>query len=137
VDKKALNAGLVGGVVILAISTVLSMMMQAIFSYKVLALDGMRAVDDPIMGLFFLHPWVLSFAMVFAYPYVGRTMRGNYLEKGKKFGLLVWVLAEVPSAFLVYTSMDYPIGFTVNSVVSTLLYVVGGGIVIARMMEKK
>lgn len=136
-DKKAVTAGLVGGVVILAISTIMSMVMQAVFSYNVLALDGMRVINDPVMALFFLHPWVLSFAMVFAYPYMGRTMRGNYLEKGKKFGLLVWVLAEVPSAFLVYTSMDYPIGFTVNSVVSTLLYVVGGSIVIARMMEKK
>jgi hypothetical protein len=49
--------------------------------------------------------------------------------------LLGWVVYGIPSAFIVFSSMDYPIGFTVNSVIGSLLYMLGAGITITRLSK--
>lgn len=135
--KKFILAGVIGGVVITAVSLIVGSIITFLFPYNVLELGGMRTVTDPVMMLFFLHPWVLSFAMALVYPYFSKVLEGNYLCKGKKFGVLVWAVASIPSAFLVYSSMDYPVGFTVNSVIGSLLYVLAAGITIAKIMDAK
>ena len=52
---------------------------------------------------------------------------------GKAFGLFVWLLYGLPSAFIVYSSMTYPIGFTVNSLLGSLLYLVAAGITLEKL----
>jgi len=54
--------------------------------------------------------------------------RSKGLCRGKAFGIYVWLLAGLPSAFIVYTSMDYPLGFTVSSLAGSFLYMVAAGI---------
>jgi hypothetical protein len=73
--------------------------------------------------------------MAFAYTYAKGSLKGNYMKKGEKFGLIMWIVVSIPSAFLVFTSMDYPIGFTVNSIVGPLIYMLAVGAVIAKLME--
>ena len=133
--KKIVVSGIAAGVAILVISMVVSYAFQAIFSYDVLKLSGMRAVNDPIMVLFFLFPFVLAFAMAIVYSHVERSLKGNYIEKGKTFSLLMWLAYSVPSAFIVFSSMDYPIGFTVSSLVGGIIYMLAGGIIIAKLQE--
>jgi len=131
--KKFLISGIIGGIVIWIISFIFDSLVVMAFPYDILKLGGMRAIDDPLMMLFFLSPFVTAFAMSFVYQYF--KFEGNYLSKGKKFGFLVWLVAGVPSAFIVYTSMTYPVGFTISSVIGSLLYMLGGAIVIAKLME--
>ena len=54
--------------------------------------------------------------------------------RGKAFGLYAWLLAGLPSAFIVYTSMNYPLGFTVSSALGSLLYIVAAGITLEKIM---
>jgi hypothetical protein len=104
----------------------------------VLNLGGMRsATTDPIMILFFVYPWVLAFAMTCVYLKIEGLLEGDWMAKGKQFGCIIWVVAGIPSAFLVWSSMNYPIGFTINSLVGSLLYMIAGGIVIAWSNNKK
>ncbi len=133
--KKIIIAGILAGIVILVVSSIVSYIVQLIQPYDVLQLGGMRSVDSPIMMLFFLHPWVLSFAMAIVYNYVGSAFQGTFVQKGTRFGLLMWLVASIPPAFIVYTSMNYPTAFTVNSVVGSILYMLSAGIVIAKLME--
>ena len=44
----------------------------------------------------------------------------------------MWIVVDITSAFLVFSSMDYPIGFTVNSVAGSLLDTLIAGIIIAK-----
>ncbi|MFH1663831.1 MAG: hypothetical protein ABH986_03420 [archaeon] len=131
--KKFLLSGIAAGIAIWIISFVFDSLVSIAFPYNILELGGMRSIEDPLMLLFFLNPFVLSFAMTIVYPFL--KLEGNYLSKGKTFGLLVWLVAGIPSAFIVYTSMTYPIGFTISSFIGSLLYMLGAGIVIAKFME--
>ena len=132
--KKIVIAGIAAGTVISVISLAISYLVQYAFSYDVLKLGGMRTIDDPIMALFFVHPWVLGFAMAIAFEKTKTGLGKAGINRGKNFGLIVWLLAGLPSAFLVWSSMNYPIGFTVNSVVGTLVYMLAAGITIEKIM---
>ncbi len=101
--------------------------------FNVLELGGMRGVEDPMMMLFFAHPWILGFAMAIAFQKFRGSFKSTGWCKGKAFGLYVWLLAGLPSAFLVYTSMDYPMGFHVSSVLGSLLYMMAAGIVLEKV----
>ena len=100
--KKFLFAGFAGGVVISVLSFIVDKIVQLVWPYNVLELGGMRAVNDPIMLLFFLHPWVLSFCLAYAYGQIKFFFPGDRAMEGQRFGLLMWVAVSIPQAFLVY-----------------------------------
>ena len=134
--KNFLVSGIVAGIAIAAVSFIVSTVVNMIWPYNVLELGGMRSIGDPIMLLFFLHYWVYGFALSYIYPYIEKGLKGDYMQKGRQFGAMMWIIVSIPSAFLVYSSMDYPIGFTVNSVVGGLLYMLAAGIAIAWVQKK-
>ncbi len=133
--KKVLKAGILAGIVITIVSFLSQYIVNLVWPYDVLSLGGMRAATDPIMLLFFAHPGVLALAMAYVFEKTKGSFKGDHKTAGKKFGLLMWIVVSIPSAFLVYTSMNYPIGFTVNSVIGSFFYMIAAGITIARSME--
>lgn len=134
--RKFLISGILTGIVITIVSTIMNAIISTIWPYNLLSLEGIRSVADPVMILYFLYPWVLGFALVYAYNYIERALKGNYITKGKKFGMLTWIVVSIPSAFLVWSSMNYPIGFTINSVIGSLIYMIATGITIAWVQKK-
>jgi hypothetical protein len=134
--KKFLVSGILAGIMIEVLSLIISTATQSIWGYNVLALGGMRAVTDPIMALFFVYPFVLGFAMACVYPNIEKEFKGNYVEKGKNLGWMTWILAGLPSAFLVWSSMNYPIGFTINSLIGSLIYMLAAGVTVAWAYKK-
>ena len=135
--KQILIGGILAGLAIEVISLAFSWLAQSIWNYKVLELPGMRPITDPVCILFFVYPWVLGFGLVFVYSYFEKALEGNYVAKGWKFGLLMWIVVSISSAFLVFSSMDYPVGFTVNSVIGPLIYMLVAGIVVAKIFDLK
>ena len=100
-----------------------------------LELQGMRTIDDPVAILFFIYPWVLGFALSIVYSQLENAFEGNYTSKGLKFGFLMWIAIGITSSFLVFSSMDYPLGFTVNSVIGSLIYIPLSAIVISKIFN--
>lgn len=134
--RKFLVAGLAGGLAYFVVMLVFSFLVQLVLHYDVMSLGGMRAVDDPVMLLFFLSPWVYGFALALVYDKLGRKLEcGCVVWKGKCFGLLMWLVIVVPSTFVVYTSMTYPLGFTVDQLVGGLFEMLAAGVVISKLME--
>jgi len=133
--KQILVGGILAGIVIFVISWIFSWLSQTISQYNVLELAGMRAVDDPVAILFFVYPWVLGFALSYVYSYFDKALEGDSTAKGWKFGLLMWIVVSITSAFLVFGSMNYPVGFTVNSVVGPFIYMLVAGIIIAKTFD--
>jgi hypothetical protein len=128
-------SGLVAGIVVLALSMIISTVTQVLFDYNVLALAGMRSVNDPVSILFFLFPFVVGVAMAVLYDFTKKSFTGTATRKGLVLGLLGWIVYGIPSAFIVFSSMDYPLGFTVNSVIGSLVYMLGAGITITNMSK--
>ncbi|MFH1779584.1 MAG: hypothetical protein ABH803_00365 [Candidatus Micrarchaeota archaeon] len=133
--KKWLVSGFLSGLAIFVLSNFASFFSQAIFSYNVLALGGMRSINDSVMFLFFVYPWVLGFALSWLYLKVKNSFKGDYLVKGRDFGFCTWLVAGLPSAFLVFSSMNYPLGFTINSVLGSLVYFIVAGVVITKFSD--
>ena len=133
--KGVLVSGVVGGVVIFVVWLIVGILVQVTGLYNVMSLGGMRAVNDPIMLLFFLHPWIISFAISIVYSQLGKALEGTVVRRGVNFGLLMWITLSIPSAFIVYTSMNYPASFAVVSVVGSLVYMIAAGIATARIMK--
>jgi hypothetical protein len=133
--KKIVMSGLVAGIVVLALSMIISTVTQVLFDYNVLALAGMRSVNDPVSILFFFFPFVVGVAMAVLYDFTKKSFTGTATRKGLVLGLLGWIVYGIPSAFIVFSSMDYPLGFTVNSVIGSLVYMLGAGITITNMSK--
>jgi len=47
----------------------------------------------------------------------------------------MWTVIFVPYAFLIFSSMDYPIGFVVNSIIPPFVYMIVSGVLIAKTFE--
>jgi hypothetical protein len=135
--KHVVVGGILSGIVIIIIDLIFSWITQTIWNYNILELPGMRTTEDPVAILFFIYPWVLGFALSIVYSQLGTALEGNSTSKGLKFGFLMWIAVGITSAFLVFSSMDYPVGFMVNSVVSSLIYIPLSGIVISRIFDSK
>jgi len=129
--KNSLIAVIIAGIVTFAISQIVSYLAAMLFPFNVLELAGMRSVNDPVMLLFFLYSWVVAFAMVIAYNVFQKALQGR--QKGLRFGLTCWILAGIPSFFVVFSSMSYPIGFSISSLVGGFLSFTAAGLVIAKI----
>jgi len=134
--KKLVISTVLAGIAILIINQVFSILLQNIFAYNVLTLAGMRnAMADPIMILFFVHPFVVALVMAIVYNSVKKAFNGTSMQKGINYGLTVFAVSAIPSAFMVYSSMDYPIGFTLSTILGPLVYMLSAGIIIAKIMD--
>ncbi len=133
--KSVVVSGIVGGIVVLVLSMIVSTATQALFDYNVLTLAGMRSVNDPVSMLFFVYPFVVGLAMAILYDFTKKSFTGTAIRKGIVLGLLGWIVYGIPSAFIVFSSMEYPIGFTVNSVIGSLVYMLGAGITITKLSK--
>jgi len=133
--KTIVVSGIVAGIVVLVLSMTVSTATQVLFDYNVLTLVGMRSVIDPVSMLFFLHPFVVGLAIAILYDFAKKSFTGTAIRKGIVLGLLGWIVYGIPSAFIVFSSMDYPIGFTVNSVIGSLVYMLGAGVTITRLSK--
>jgi hypothetical protein len=68
--KKIFVSGIAAGIVILLVGSIVNYLVQFVFPYNIFELGGMRSIDDPLMMLFFLHPFVLAFALAVVYSFV-------------------------------------------------------------------
>jgi len=128
--KRIAVSTIVAGTLILVVSIVVSTITQVFLKYDVLALPGMRSAKDPVSILFFFQPYVVALGLAILYNFAKNNFTRTMIRNGVVLGLLGWILYGIPSAFIVYSSMAYPIGFTVNSVIGPLIYMLGAGITI-------
>jgi len=134
--RKFIISGFLAGLAMLAVSQAVSAIAGMVpgLAYSIFELGGMRAMDDPIAILFFAHFWVLAFAMAYVYGRLGAALKGDAMAKGKTFGIIMWLVASLPSIFLVWSSMDYPLGFHIGSIIGSVIYMPAAGIIIAKFM---
>jgi len=133
--KRIVVSGIAAGFVILVISTLTSTATQALFNYNVLDLAGMRSVNDPISILFFLHPFVVALGLATLYDYAKKSFIRSAMRNGIALGLLGWIVYGIPSAFIVFSSMNYPVGFTINSVFGSLVYMICAGLTVTKLSK--
>jgi hypothetical protein len=94
----------------------------------------MRAMDDPIMLLFYLYPFVIASAAAIIFDSVKRLPRENTGKKnGLMFGsMLIWI-KTIPGLYVMHTSMTWPIDFYIGSMIWEIIAFPQMGVLFARV----
>jgi hypothetical protein len=134
--RRCFFAWLLAGIAYMAVSMGISIVVQGLFSFDFTSLPGMRALDNPLFMLFYLSPWIYSLGIVLVYAYLGESLKGNLTERSITLGVLLWLVSILPSTAIVFGTMDYPIGFTVNQLMGGLLAMLAASYVTLYTYEK-
>lgn len=120
--KNILTGGIAGGFVLLVLVTIFSELSVLVAPYNIATLGGMRAMDDPVMMLYFLYPFVFAFAAAFVFDIVQGSLTGkNRTQKGVLYGGLLFIVVTIPAVFVMASSMTYPIGFYVAQLLEGII----------------
>jgi hypothetical protein len=116
--KNVLAGGILGGILLFAIMSLSSIIALRIAPFDIFAIGGMRAMNDPIMLLYYISPFVLSFATAAVFDVVHGALKGTMARRGICFGLLLLLANTVPTLFVIFSSMTYPAGFYVANIIA-------------------
>ncbi len=134
--KKYFVPWILAGLVIFILEAIVAAFVQIIMPYSLEAMSGMRTLQDPLMMLYLLTPWLMSLGMVALYAKTKDSFRNVHVrEKAAIFGFLVWLVATVPTTFIIFTTMNYPLGFSINKLLGDLIAYIGGAYVIIKIVE--
>lgn len=86
--------------------------------------------DDTRNVFFYMHPFVLSFALAFLWSRFKQLLTGNNLVRGLEFGVLYALIALVPVMWITYSAVDVSLSMvftwllygTVQSCVAGLIF---------------
>jgi len=133
--KNFIFTGIISGIVILIIMTLFGFLTQIIAPYDITSIGGMRAFDDPLMMLFLFSPFIVSFSMTGLYLFTKKAFVGKENDKAIKLGLLMYLIYVIPSEFIIFTSMTYPLGFHLDNIVGGFIYLLLASFVIVKMLK--
>ena len=133
--KNITVAGIAGGIILLIAMFVFGKIAGIFAPFDMATLGGMRAANDPVMVLFFFYPFVLAFVAAIFFDVIKDTLKGTYLNKGLMFGLLLFILETIPSMFVIFTTMTYPLGFHISSFLTGIIAYPVIGIIFAKIWK--
>jgi hypothetical protein len=132
--KKIILSGLLAGVAMLAVGFGLGYAMMFIFpslgaEYANTAL--FRPWSDPIMSLYFAHPFVLGFILAWVWNKVKGVIGGaGWSGKGTRFGLAYW-LVTIPGMVISYASFPLSLLMVVSWSISILAQALAAGLILS------
>lgn len=109
--------GIAAGFLLLILMIVSGFLVNIIIPADISQYSGMRAMNDPIMNLFYIYPFVIAFAASIVFDYVKGCLNGTTTGKGLAFGALLICIMTIPSLYVMYTSMTWPVDFYISTAV--------------------
>jgi hypothetical protein len=134
--QRVMVRGIAGGFGLLILQFLFSSIGQWITPYDIFSLGGMRAIDDPIMLFFFAYPFVFAIAASILYGAMEKCLPPEMPARGIRFGLLLFGIFTIPNIFVIFTSMDYPLGFHVGNFLLGIIGYPALGILFAALGER-
>lgn len=126
--KKIIVPGVIAGVLMAVIGMLVSYLFHAIWpmlatEYANTAL--FRAMDDPLMMLFFLYPLLLGLVLAWVWDKTKPLFKGNLWERAVRFAGVYVLVATIPGMLITYSSFQVSLGmtatWTVNGIVNGLI----------------
>ena len=119
--KKILVSGIAGGFILMFITFFADAIAQMVAPYNLFELGGMRAVNDPMMMLFFLYPYLFAIIASFVWSWIRGSFSGDGKEKALRFAGILLLLVLVPNIWVMYSTMTYPIGFFLSNILTAVI----------------
>ncbi|GCC50378.1 hypothetical protein SanaruYs_05930 [Chryseotalea sanaruensis] len=137
--KKIILIGLAGGILVLVIGMLTGKI------YEVLApsiktefqnTNLFRPWIDPIMSLYFVHPFLLGIILAWVWSKVNPVISADTdLKKGLWFGLFVWMAATLPGMLISYASFPISLLMIIAWTISALLELLCLGILFSKTLK--
>jgi len=134
--KKVLIPGLVTGLVILIVGMVVGQLIN-------LAIPGLMAEyqnpnlfrpwEDPLMSIYFAHPFILGLALAWVWNKVKGLVSGKPLARATHFALGYWIVATIPGMVISYASFPLSLTIILSWTITCLLQAIAAGLVLGKM----
>jgi hypothetical protein len=133
--KKIIWPGLVAGFLMLIAGLIFNYITNTAFPSIAQEYQSglMRPWTDPLMMIFFLYPFILSFVLAWAWNESKKLFKGKDCKRGVMFALSIFLISSIPGMFVTYTSFNISFGMVLSWTVSGLIYLLIAGCVFARM----
>lgn len=135
--KKILIAGLAAGLAMLVVSLGLNQLFNAIvpgLSNEYMNPALFRPWNDPLMMLFFLHPFVVGIALSWVWNVFKNIVPGvGAWRKGFNFGLAYGLVTTIPGMLISYSSFQISLWMILSWTIAGLIQTIIAGMVLARM----
>ena len=134
--KKILLPGLIAGLAMLIVGIIVSQIFSAIFPSVMPEYQNtnlFRAWSDPIMNLYWLHPFVVGLILAWIWNMTKSLIsESNVCKRGCTFGLIYWVVT-IPGMLISYASFPISLLMIASWTVSVLAQALTAGYVLAVM----
>lgn len=133
--KNIVISGIAAGFLLLVLMVVSGFIVNMVMPADMSQYEGMRAMDDPIMTLFWLYPFVVAFAAAVVFDCVRGCLRRDRVYTGVQFGGLLLVIMTIPSLYVMVTSMTWPLDFYISTGIWEIVSFPLMGILFARIWD--
>ena len=135
--KKVILTGLLTGLILFLASMVVGGIFKVIFpaiSVEYLNTNLFRPYSDPLMLVFFAHPFLLGLLLAWFWQKT-KSIFGQNIKGGVMFGITYWVISTIPGMFATYTSMPYSLAIVLSWLVSGLVEAILAGIIFQKLLK--
>jgi hypothetical protein len=133
--KKIVLPGIAAGVAIFILAMLINyafMLLPSVAAdYKNHAL--MRSFQDPLASLFFIYPVVQGIILAWAWDKSKTLFKGTMVNRGIKFGFVIWLIASVPGMIMSYSSFQTSLLTVISWTVNGLVGPIAAGLVFAKL----
>jgi hypothetical protein len=113
--KNIVTGGIASGFLLLILMMVSGYLVNLVMPTDMSQYGGMRAVNDPLMNFFYFYPFVIAFAAAVVFDFVKGCLTGTPAGKGLTFGALLICIMTIPSLYVMFTSMTWPVDFYIST----------------------
>jgi hypothetical protein len=131
--KNIATGGISAGFVLLILMVISGYLVNMVLPTDISRYGGMRAMNDPVMNLFYLYPFVIACAAAIIFDIVKGCLDGTQVRKGLMFGAMLICIMTIPSLYVMYTSMTWPVDFYVSTLLFEIVSFPLMGILFARI----
>ena len=119
--KNIATGSISAGFFLLLLMVISGCLVNIVLPTDISQYGGMRAMNDPIMTLFYLYPFVIGCAAAIIFDIVKGCLDGTPVRKGQIFGVMLICIMTIPSLFVMYTSMTWPVDFYISTLLWELI----------------
>jgi hypothetical protein len=131
--KNIAMGSISAGFILLIIMVISGYLVNMVLPTDISRYGGMRAMNDPVMNLFYLYPFVIASAAAIIFDIVKGCLNSTPVRKGLMYGVMLICIMTVPSLYVMYTSMTWPADFYVSTLIWEIISFPLMGITYARI----
>jgi hypothetical protein len=133
--RKVLIPGFITGVGMLIVGMIVSWLINLALPNLMMEYRTtlFRPWEDPLMSLYFAHPFVLGLALAFVWDKVKGLLQGGPMKRATHFALAYFIVATIPGMLISYSSFPLSILMILSWTISSLVQAWAAGLVLAKL----